>query len=54
MRFDVEHQVKIGARIVQRFMSDLKTVKTITNTRCPVVNFLHDKANVRCDVSLNN
>lgn len=54
LKFDVEHQVKIAARIIQRFFYDIKSLRTITNTRCPVVSFFHDKANINCDLSLNN
>ena len=54
VKFDIEHQVKILGKIIQRQLVDLVQVKTITNTRCPVVRFLHDKANVNCDLSLNN
>ncbi|CAF1021580.1 unnamed protein product [Brachionus calyciflorus] len=54
LKFDVEHQIKVLSRIIQRFYYDIKSLKTITNTRCPVVRFHHDKANINCDLSLNN
>lgn len=54
MKFDVEHQIKILSRIIQRFYYDIKSLKTITNTRCPVVRFNNDKLDINCDLSLNN
>ena len=54
LKFEIEHQIKILGKIIQRQLVDLVQVKTITNTRCPVVRFLHDKENINCDLSLNN
>ena len=54
LKFDIEHQIKILGKIIQRQLVNLVQVKTITNTRCPVVRFLHDKENINCDLSLNN
>lgn len=51
--FELDHQVKILARIVQR-LDGIKHLKTITNTRCPVVRFFHEKTSIYCDISLNN
>ena len=52
--YSVENQVKVVAQIVQRFLVDIKTLRTITNTRCPLVSFLHNRANTNCDLSMNN
>ncbi len=54
LQFELEHQIKLMARIFQRFLLDAKSLKTITNARCPVVRFMSNSTKIYCDVSLNN
>jgi DNA polymerase sigma len=54
LKFELEHQIKLMARIFQRFLLDAKSLKTITNARCPVVRFMSNSTKIYCDVSLNN
>lgn len=54
IEFDIEIQVKILAQILQKDFSEIKKLYTITNTRCPLIRFVHQKLNVNCDLSVNN
>ncbi len=53
-QFDVEQQMKIVAKIIERFYPNVKSLKTLISARCPVVRFFDAKAQVFCDFSLNN
>jgi DNA polymerase sigma len=51
---DVEEQVNVIVRILQRYAHDIQDVRKITSARCPIIKFRFDKANMVCDLTLNN
>lgn len=53
LTFEIEHQIKVLAKILQR-LDGMKQLRTIINTRVPVVRFFHQKASIFCDISINN
>ncbi len=54
IKYQVENQIKILSQLIERHFNEVGSLRTIINTRCPIVRLFHRKAAIYCDLSINN
>ena len=54
LSLELEEQINVVTKILQRYSSDLQDIRKITSSRCPVIRFNHEIFKVNCDITLNN
>lgn len=54
LNLEFEEAILVATKILQRHASGLQDMRNVSNARCPVVRFYHDKTKINCELSLNN
>ena len=54
LSLELEEQIKIVTKLIQRYSVDMQDIRKISSSRCPIIRFFHEKFKVNCDIALNN
>jgi hypothetical protein len=54
LSLELDEQIKIVTKLIQRHAVDMQDIRKVTNSRCPIIRFFHEKNKVNCDITLNN
>lgn len=54
LSLELDEQINVIAKLLQRYAVDIQNIHKITNSRCPIVRFYHEKHKINCDITLNN